>query len=184
MKIHIGKQNGTAEHESPENEKTEGPSALESTVAELESALAQANEQTLRRTAELENMRRRFQQERELLIYEANKRLLTDLLGNVDDIERTLEHARKQEAASLIEGVELVYRNLVKLLERYGVTAMETVGQPFDVHLHDALMEETRTDMAPGTITTEVQRGYLLRDTVLRHAKVIVAKAPETTETE
>jgi molecular chaperone GrpE len=181
MKINIGKKNGKMEEEANEGlgSVDTGIEASEQKIAELEQSLQEAKEQTLRRTAEMENMRRRFQQEREVLIFEGNKRLLTDLLSTLDDLERTLEHARKSDAPSLVEGLDLVHKNFLKLLERYGVKPMETVGKEFDVHLHDALMEEVRDDVEPGTITNEVQRGYMLNENVLRHAKVIVAKKQE-----
>ena len=147
-------------------------------TAELERSVEDARDQLLRRTAEMDNMRRRFNQEREQLIFESNKRLLTDLLPTLDDMERTLEHAGNEKGA-VVQGLELIHKNLVKLVERYGVTPMEVLGKPFDVHAHDALMEEGRTDVEPGTITKEIQKGYLLNDSVLRHAKVIVAKNPE-----
>src|SRR5207249_988465 len=95
-----------------------------------------------------------------------------------DDLERTLEHA-SQEKDPMAQGIELVFKNFLKLLERYGVTPMQTIGEPFDPMKHDALMQEQRTDTEPGTVTREIQRGYLLRDAVLRHAKVIVAEAPK-----
>lgn len=143
-------------------------------IVELERELQDARDQTLRRTAEMDNMRRRFNQERETLIFEGNKRLLTDLLAVVDDLERTLQHAEKSK---LTEGVELVYRNFLKVMERYGVKPMDVVGKPFDVHAHDALMEEASADVAPDTVLKEIQKGYLLNDSVLRHAKVIVSKS-------
>ena len=142
----------------------------------LERELQDARDQALRRAAEMDNMRRRFSQERDVLIFEGNKRLLTELLPVIDDLERTLQHAEK---GKLSEGVELVYRNFLKTLERYGVKPMEVIGQPFDVNAHDALMEEVNTEVEAGTVTKEIQRGYMLNDAVLRHAKVIVAKAPD-----
>ena len=145
-------------------------------IADLERELQDARDQLLRRTAEMDNMRRRFNQEREILIFEGNKRLLTELLPVVDDLERTLQHA---EESKLTEGVELVYRNFLKVLDRYGVKPMEVVGKPFDVHAHDALMEEANADAEPGTVLKEIQKGYLLNDTILRHAKVIVSKSPD-----
>lgn len=147
-------------------------------IAELETALGEAKEQLLRRTAEMENMRRRFNQEREQLIFESNKRLLTDLLPTLDDMERTLDHAGSGKEA-VLQAMELIHKNFVKLLERYGVTPMQTVGTAFDVHAHDALMQEESEDASPGTVLKEIQRGYVLNDNVLRHAKVIVAKDSE-----
>jgi molecular chaperone GrpE len=151
-------------------------SSIGDRIADLERELQDARDQALRRTAEMDNMRRRFNQEREILIFEGNKRLLTELLPVVDDLERTLQHA---EQGKLTEGVELVYRNFLKTLERYGVKPMDVVNQPFDVNAHDALMEEVNADVEPGTVTKEIQKGYWLNDAVLRHAKVIVAKAPD-----
>lgn len=159
-----------------ENPSTETNASAGDRIVDLERKLQEARDQTLRRTAEMDNMRRRFNQERDVLIFEGNKRLLTDLLPIIDDLERTLQHGEK---GKVTEGIELVYRNFLKALERYGVKPMEVIGQLFDVHAHDALMEEVNTDVAPGTITKEIQRGYLLNDSVLRHAKVIVAKAPD-----
>jgi molecular chaperone GrpE len=156
-------------------EESVGASEEAERIETLESALRDAREQTLRRTAEMENMRRRFNQEREQLIYESNKRLITDLLPSLDDIERTLLHAGSEKGA-VAEGLELVHKNFLKTLERYGLRHMETIGKAFDVHLHDALMEEVRDDVEPGIVTKEIQKGYMLNETVLRHAKVIVSK--------
>ena len=90
-------------------------------------------------------------------------------------MERTLQHPNASKDA-VLQGMELIHKNFATLLERYGLTEMETVGEPFDVHAHDALMEEARADVEPGTIIREIQKGYKLNDNILRHAKVIVAK--------
>jgi molecular chaperone GrpE len=161
---------------NPSEESQEASASAGDRIVDLERELQDVREQSLRRTAEMDNMRRRFNQEREILIFEGNKRLLTELLPVVDDLERTLQHAEKSK---LTEGVELVYRNFLKVLDRYGVKPMEVVGKPFDVHAHDALMEEASTDAEPGTVLKEIQKGYMLNDAVLRHAKVIVSKAPD-----
>lgn len=164
------------EQQDDQHDSSVGEAELAQQVMTLERELQDARDLALRRTAELDNMRRRFNQERDILIFEGNKRLLTELLPVLDDLERTLQHAEKNP---FTEGVELVYKNFVRLLERYGVRPMETVGKPFDVHSHDALMEEVNAEVEPGIITKEIQRGYMLNDTVLRHAKVIVAKQPD-----
>ena len=160
------------------NEVATSTDGADERTAEIEQQLQETRDQLLRRTAELDNMRRRHQQEREQLIFEGNKRLILDLLGVVDDLERTLEHA-SEEKDPMTQGIELVLKNFLKTLERYGVRPMQTVGEPFDPMKHDALMEEPRSDVSPDTVTREIQRGYLLNDNVLRHAKVFVAKAAE-----
>lgn len=148
-------------------------------IAELEAEVSQANDMLLRRTAELENMRRRHEQERMQLIFEANKRLITELLSTIDDLERTLSFVKPEEHTPITEGIELVYKNFLKILERHNVKAIESVGSQFDHNLHDALMEQPNEDVEPGTIITEVQKGYVMNDSVLRHSKVIVAKEKE-----
>lgn len=152
--------------------------AIEQKIAEIEKQLDDTRDQLLRRTAELDNMRRRHQQEREQLIFEGNKRLIIDLLNVVDDLERTIEHASETKDP-MTEGIELIYKNFLKTLERYGVHPMQTTGEPFDPMKHDALMEEPRDDIEPGMVTREIQRGYTMRDSILRHAKVFVSKTIE-----
>lgn len=164
------------EVEAIEEEQARSP---EEHFTALEAELSDAKDQLLRRTAEMDNMRRRHEGERIQLIFEANKRLVTDLLPTLDDLERTLSFVKPEEKNNLSVGVELVYKNFQKVLESYGVKVIESVGKSFDVHLHDALMEEVRDDIEPGMITTEVQKGYMMNETVLRHAKVIVAKQAE-----
>ncbi len=174
---------GMSGKESEENLNFEGTEGVESNVSaaeriiELEQEVANGKDQLLRRTAEMENMRRRFAQEREILIFEGNKRLVTDLLTSIDDLERTLEHSNAEKSA-IFEGVELVYKNIMKMLERYGVSVIETAGKAFDVHSMDALMEQPSVEVPAGTVLNEVQKGYMMNDTVLRHAKVIVSKEP------
>src|SRR5690242_11374477 len=101
------------------------------------------------------------------LVFDANTTLISALLATVDDLERTLSHVKPEENNTLAQGVELVYKNFLKVLERYGVKPIESQGKIFDVALHDALMAEPRTDVKPGTITTEVTKGYMLNDSVL-----------------
>ncbi len=151
--------------------KPEGVNPAEDKDRELQDM----RDQLLRRTAEMENMRRRHQQEREGFILESNRSLILALLPTLDDLERTLEHAQ-QANDPMVQGIELVYKNFLKTLERFGVKPMEVAGEAFDPQRHDALMQESRTDVEPGTITKEIQRGYMLGDKVLRHAKVLVSQ--------
>ena len=148
-------------------------------IVQLQTELEQTKDQLLRRTAEMDNMRRRHQSESVQLIFEANKRLIVELLATIDDLERTITFIKPNEKDSLSEGIQLVYRNFQKILEKNNVKPFESVGKMFDVHFHDALMEEVRDDVEPGTITNEVQKGYMMGDAVLRHAKVVVAKGAE-----
>ena len=164
----------TKDQEILEEQKDEHDMRLE----QLELQLAETKDQLLRRTAEMDNMRRRHQAESVSLIFEANKRLIIELLATIYDLERTLSFIKPDEHTTLSEGIELVYKNFQKILEKNNVKPFDSIGKPFDVHLHDALMEQV-SDQQPGTIINEIQKGYMMGEDVLRHAKVIVAKAGE-----
>lgn len=160
--------------------ETDSPEAR---IAELERELQESRETSARRVADLDNMRKRFMLEKLQLSSEANRRLILDLLPTLDDLERTIEHAEKQQAgdaSQLLTGAELIRRNLTKTLERYGVKPIAVTGERFDVNLHDAMLEQPSGDVEPGTVLQEIQKGYMMNDTVLRHAKVVVSKAPDT----
>jgi molecular chaperone GrpE len=75
--------------------------------------------------------------------------------------------------------VELIYNKMVKILEKQGLVPFESLGKPFDVEYHDALMQIPREDVPPSTVVEEVERGYMFNDKVLRHAKVVVSMTPE-----
>ena len=87
----------------------------------------------------MDNMRRRHQSESVQLIFEANKRLITELLATIDDLERILTFIKPDEKNPLSEGIQLVYKNFQKILQKNNVRPIESVGKMFDVHLHDAL---------------------------------------------
>ncbi len=173
------KENEGMNEETLESNEQELQDERDIRIAQLQAELDATKDQLLRRTAEMDNMRRRHQSESVQLIFEANKRLIIELLATIDDLERTLTYINPEEKNPLTEGIQLVYKNFQKILEKNNVKPFEVIGKMFDVHLHDALMEEARKDVEPGTITKEIQKGYMMGDAVLRHAKVIVAKRPE-----
>lgn len=173
------KENMNEETLSENEVNTDGQDERDIRIAQIQTELEQTKDQLLRRTAEMDNMRRRHQTESVQLIFEANKRLIIELLATIDDLERTITFIKPNEKDSLSEGIQLVYRNFQKILEKNNVKPFESVGKMFDVHFHDALMEEMRDDVEPGIITNEVQKGYMMGENVLRHAKVIVAKRAE-----
>ncbi|MEI8134846.1 MAG: nucleotide exchange factor GrpE [bacterium] len=171
----MNEENTSAADEMMDVEQDERDTRL----AKLQAELDQTKDQLLRRTAEMDNMRRRHQSESVTLIFEANKRLITELLATIDDLERTLSFVKPDEHSPLTDGIELVYKNFQKILEKNNVKAFESIGKQFDVHLYDALMEQVSADTEPGTILNEIQKGYMMNEDVLRHAKVIVAKQAE-----
>ena len=152
---------------------------LEGLRAELEAAQAQAAEHlaSLQRTAaDFANFRRRTAEDRERELGLASESLLRKLLAVADDFDRALE-AMPAELRGIgwIEGIVLLDRKLRQLLESEGVTPIEVIGRPFDPHEHEAIASVPAPGRPDGEVVAEVQRGYRVRDRVLRPAKVAVA---------
>lgn len=149
-------------------------------VEELRRQLDEKHDQWLRALAEMENMRRRLQREREEYIRFANETLLRDLIPVLDNLDRALAAARgAADAGRIVEGVELIQRELLRVLEKYGVTRYSAVGQPFDPTRHEATERVIRPETPPGTVVGEIVPGYLLNGRVLRPAQVAVTVAPD-----
>jgi molecular chaperone GrpE len=154
--------------------------AEESVEARLAAAEARAEEHLndLKRVAaEFENFRKRSARDRGELLTLANERLMKELLPVLDDLGRALEAAEQHEEAKLEEGVRLVHRQLSQLLEKEGLSEIETKGV-FDPHVHEALLSQP-SDAEEGTVIEVLQKGYRLGDRVLRPARVVVAAARE-----
>jgi molecular chaperone GrpE len=160
-----------------------GPEASETTVEELEArletakALAAEHLASLQRTAaDFANFKRRTSEDRERDLGLASELLLRKLLAVADDFDRALEAMPPDlKGVSWIEGIALVDRKLRALLESEGVTAIEAVGRTFDPREHEAIASLPGTGKPDGEIVAEVQRGYRVRDRVLRPALVAVA---------
>ena len=151
-------------------------------IAELERELAEAKDRTLRIAADLENFRKRALKDREEAHHFGHQNLVKDLLPSVDNLERAVDHARKggeESASGLLEGVELVLRELHSVLSKHGVTSIEALGQPFDPSLHEAMAQIPDGSQPPGTVVEVFQRGYQLRNRLLRPARVVVSKRPD-----
>jgi len=142
-------------------------------VAELRQKLAEAEERTLRLRAEFDNFRKRLEREREDRERRALARPFLDLLPVVDNLERAA--AAPGSADDLRKGAELIARQLVDLLSRYGLAEIPAVGKPFDPRLHEAVSRVESAEHAVPTVIAELQRGYWLNDKLLRPAMVEVA---------
>ncbi len=178
------KINGSEEEQKPEiplqTELTEA-AALKLQAEELQKQVDQYKDMLLRKAAEFDNFKRRIENETTNIVKFATESLIDDLLPVVDDFERSLKHSKEsKESDAIVKGVELIYLKLVKVLEGRGVKAFETVGKEFSVDYHDALMQVPRKDLPPHTVIEEVEKGYMLNDKVIRHAKVVVSSvSPE-----
>jgi len=146
-------------------------------LIELEKQVAELTDKFLRKAAEFENYKRRTENDQLNLIKYAAESFIIKLLPVIDDFERSLEHidtAKNNDA--LKEGIKLVYDKLIKVLDDQGVKKIESVGKPFDVHYHEALMQKKADKVEPHTVLEELEKGYLYKDRVIRHTKVIVSE--------
>ena len=164
------------EDEEEHEATVEEPVAEESAPAHSTAEPAQApDESYLRLAADFDNYRKRVAREQVDLTRRANERLLNELLPVLDDLERALEAAAEHEEAKLEEGVRLVHRSLLGLVERHGLSEIETEGA-FDPHVHEALLAQPGEGAEEGSVLQVLQKGYKLGDKVLRPARVIVAE--------
>jgi molecular chaperone GrpE len=146
-------------------------------TVEQESAENKAGWQ--RTAADYANYRRRTEQDREANLGLANEALLTKLLVIVDDFDRAIANKPDELAKSpWVDGIVAIDRKLRQLLDSEGLTPIEAAGQPFDPHQHEAIVQVETNKVPEGTVTEELQRGYRLRDRVLRPSLVAVAKSP------
>ena len=146
--------------------------ALEEKTREVEAT----QDRYLRALAELDNTRKRAQREREEYIRFANESLLGELLPVLDNFDRAIRAARASgEAEAVVSGVELIQRELLRVLEKFGVTPFSSVGQRFDPERHEAVARVPAGDGPAMVVVAETLRGYLLNGRVLRPAMVTVA---------
>lgn len=148
-------------------------------TAELEKLRAENEEiqqRLLRAQADFDNFRRRTVKEKEELGKYASAKLITELLPVIDNFERALNTTGDiSDAASYVKGVEMIFRQLEGVLKAEGLTPMEAEGQPFNPEFHQAIMQVESEEHEEGIVVEVVQKGYMLKDKVLRPAMVKVS---------
>jgi len=158
-------------------EENSGP---ESANAELEKQAAQYKDLYLRTAAEFENYKRRTDAERAEFFAYAGEKVLSDMLPVLDDFDRTMNSfEQSHDKDALKKGIDLVYAKFRAVLEKQGLKPMDSDGKKFDVNLHEAILQQPDETKEPETVLTTVEKGYHLKDKVLRHAKVVVSSKPE-----
>jgi len=166
-----------SENFDDENSNSEMVDERNRKISELEEQVIELQEKVLRKAAEFENYKRRTENDQFNLLNYAAESFITKLLPIVDDFERSMDHIDDLENSNSVkDGVKLVYEKLQKLLQEQGVKKMQTKGEPFNVDYHDALMQRKDDSVPPHTVLEEIESGYLYRDKVIRHAKVIVSE--------
>jgi len=152
----------------------------ESDLEELKRQLEDKQDRLLRALAETDNVRRRAQRDREDYVRYANESLLRDLIPVLDNFDRALAAARAAgQSGTVLSGIELIQRELQRVLEKAGVTRYSAVGERFDPTRHEAIARVVSAEAAPDTVVHETAAGYLLNGRVLRPALVAVAAAPD-----
>lgn len=149
---------------------------LQNEINQLKEEVNQWKDKFLRKMAEFDNYKKRVEQDQIQLIKYANEKLIKDLLPIIDDFERSLTFSKDElKNNSILQGVEMVYNKLMKILSDYGLKKIEALNQPFDFNYHEALLQVPKDGVEPLTVIEEVEKGYLLNDKVIRHSKVIVS---------
>ncbi len=149
-------------------------------IEELEKETADLKDKLLRRAAEFENYKRRTENDQLNLLKYAAESFIIKLLPVVDDFERSLQHMENSsDIESIKKGLLLIYDKLMKVLDDQGVTKIDSVGQPFDVNFHEALLQRKDDNVAPHTVLDEIEKGYMYKDRVIRHTKVVVSEDQE-----
>ncbi len=158
---------------------------LQNTKAEYEAnieKLAEGEDKFLRLQAEFENFRRRSLKEKQDSFKYGHQNLIKDLLSSVDNLDRAIAHVGDSgggDLESLVEGVELVRRELMGAFAKHGVEVIEAENAVFDPAVHEAMAHVESADVPPNTVLQVLQTGFLLRDRMIRPARVVVAKAVE-----
>ncbi|MCG2588170.1 nucleotide exchange factor GrpE [Rhodohalobacter sulfatireducens] len=148
-------------------------------IQELEEELNKVKDSQLRKAAEMENMRKRMRREREQIFQTAREAALEAFLPINDDLVRTLQAMKENEAdSSYVDGVQLIANKFEDVLEKHNVKRIDETGVPFDVDLHDAMLRQKPDDdsIESGTVLQVLENGYRIGDKTLRHAKVIVSE--------
>jgi len=149
------------------------PSELRLQIEQLQTR----NDQLMRVAADFENYKRRNAREREDLIKFAGQQIVTNLLDVIDNIERAIQNEIKpEEFPNFVEGVKMIHKQFLDVLQKAGVSVIEAVGQPFNPEYHEAIMSESTNDYPDETVVAEFQKGYQMNGRVLRASMVKVSK--------
>ena len=139
----------------------------------------------VRAQAEMDNLKKRLQREKEEFLKFANESLIKELLPVVDNLENALRHAQDENSVdALREGIELTLKGLKAALSKAGVEEVKALGERFDPNYHHAVSQEETDKVQTGTVLEELQKGYTLNQRLLRPAMVVVSKNPEATSPE
>jgi molecular chaperone GrpE len=171
---------------APEGEKKEltPQEKLQEQLAEKTREAAENYDKWLRLLAEFDNFKKRTQKEKADLMKFGNESLLRSILPILDNLERAIDHGKgSQNSSSLLEGLEITLRQFLNTLERFGVKPLSARGEVFDPEKHEAVSQQ-ESDQEPNRVISEIEKGYIYQDRLLRPARVIVSKEKAAMKTE
>ena len=172
--------------EDPENQAAEGTAEeipkgeIEILKEQLEAAIQESEgnmDKFLRASADLENYKKRTAREMDDLRKYANQSLVKDLLPVLDNLDLALQSARENENGNdhLIDGVELIRKDIIKIFEKFKIEQIDALGKAFDPRFHEAVMREETSKYSENTVINELQKGYMMHDRLIRPSMVVVA---------
>ncbi|HLU21275.1 MAG TPA: nucleotide exchange factor GrpE [Bacillaceae bacterium] len=168
-------------NESEKNEKAsedvqvEDNNEIAKRISELEAKAEEAENRYLRLYADFENYKRRVQLDKEASQKYRAQSLISNLLPAIDNFERAMQiEPNNEQTKALLEGVQMVYRAIIDALKQEGAQQIEAVGKEFDPHLHQAVMQANDSEYASNIVVEEFQKGYILKDRVIRPSMVKV----------
>lgn len=168
--------------EIPSEEKKEIPFNEEAFINQLKREVEDLKDRYMRLYAEFENYKRMVAREKEEIIKYSNEALITALIPSIDNLEMALKHAEELNSG-LVEGIKLTLREILRVLEKTGLSQIDSYMKPFDPVYHEAMSMVERDDIEEMTVVEELRKGYIYKDKVLRPALVAVSKKPVKTET-
>ena len=167
-------EDGGEEKKKPAEKKILGK-RKDKAIEKLEEKLAELEDKRMRQLAEFENFRKRSEKEKSEMFEIGAKTVVEKMLPVIDNFERGLQGVPEEEKdAPFVQGVELVYKQLLTVFDELGVKPIDAVGTEFDPNLHNAVMMVDNDELESGMVAEEMQKGYLYKDSVVRHSMVKV----------
>jgi molecular chaperone GrpE len=180
VEVPVPEEQPAAASEAPLDRTSELQSQLELSMAkgrEMMEKIKDSHERMLRAVADLDNYKKRALKEKDEVQKYGIEKVLKDLLPVVDNLDRALEHAHSSaDFESLKQGLAMTRKLFLDALAKSGVSAFSATGQPFDPRLHEAMQQVETNDVPPNQVVSEVVRGYMLHDRLVRPALVVVSK--------
>jgi molecular chaperone GrpE len=173
---------------TPANEQEEEQASLaieegKAKLEDIEKEKQEIYEHLLRTTADFENHKKRVQREKEDLLRYGNQKFALEILPVIDNFERALQQAEgTSDKESMLQGIEMILKQLLQALEKFGIKGFSSIGEPFDPHKHEAMSHQESVKHEENTVISEFQKGYFLHDRLLRPALVVVSKRPTEAE--